>query len=241
MSHVTILGLGPSLNAYAEITKRIGGKAAFCDEVWGINAAGLVFDCDAIFHMDDFRVQEARAEAKPDSNIAKMIAEMRGTSKPIVTSRVSEGIALRYPTARAFPLEDVINELGTCYFNGTAAYAVAYAIWQKVDEISLFGADFTYPNAHHAESGRACVEFWLGRAMERGIKIHRPAETTLMDTVQSPNGAFYGYDCADIILDRTDDYVSVEFKDKAPPTADEIEARYDHSKHPNPLAQEPAS
>jgi hypothetical protein len=50
------------------------------------------------------------------------------------------------------------------YFNSTAAYAVAYAIHMGVKKISVFGMDFTYPNAHDAEKGRACVEFWLGIA-----------------------------------------------------------------------------
>ena len=85
MKHVTILGLGPSLNAYTEMVKRIGNRHAFCDEVWCINSLGLVYDCDMIFHMDDFRVQEARAEAKPQSNIAHMVQGLRRTKTPIMT------------------------------------------------------------------------------------------------------------------------------------------------------------
>ena len=76
--HIAILGLGPSVRQYMELTKRAGGRSAFCTETWGINALGDVFACDRIFHMDDVRIQEIRAAAKPDSNIARMLDEVAG-------------------------------------------------------------------------------------------------------------------------------------------------------------------
>ena len=59
--HVVILGLGPSLESYVDLVKRLGGRRAFADEVWAINALGDVVACDRFFHMDDFRVQQLRA------------------------------------------------------------------------------------------------------------------------------------------------------------------------------------
>src|SRR5213593_3221894 len=85
--HVAILGLGPSVGQYLEITKRLGGRRKFCDEVWGINGLGDVFRCDRIFHMDDVRIQEIRAEAAPESNIAAMLRWMRQHPGPIYSSR----------------------------------------------------------------------------------------------------------------------------------------------------------
>ena len=84
--HVTILGLGPSLSQYADVCKRLGGRRAFSDEVWGINALGDIFMCDRIFHMDDVRVQEQRAKAAPQSNIARMVEWLKTTTTPVVTS-----------------------------------------------------------------------------------------------------------------------------------------------------------
>ena len=137
--HVVILGLGPSLESYVDIAKRLGGRHVFCDEVWGINAVGGVIQCDRIFHMDDVKIQEIRSEAKPESNIARMLEWMRKHPGPIYTSRADE----RYPGLVAYPLEDVINSCGWAYFNSTAAYAVAYAVHIGVKKISLFGADFS--------------------------------------------------------------------------------------------------
>jgi hypothetical protein len=86
--HVTIVGLGPSCAAFFELTRRLGGISAYCDEVWGINAIGDVLRCDRIFHMDDLKVQEARAEARPDSNIAAMVRWLKTHRGPIYTSRL---------------------------------------------------------------------------------------------------------------------------------------------------------
>jgi SAM-dependent methyltransferase len=234
--HVAILGLGPSLNDFVELTKRLGGSSAYCDEVWAINAAADVLRCDRVFHMDDVLVQEVRARAQPGGNIAAMLRWLRQHPGPIYTSRVRDG----YPGLVAFPLEDVLNggydNGGVPYFNSTAAYAIAYAIHIGVKQISLFGIDYTLPNFHHAERGRACVEFWLGIAAARGIVVTLCEHTTLLDACAPDEDRLYGYDCTDVgFSDRADGGVSVSFADKPPPTAEEVERRYDHSVHPNRL------
>lgn len=235
LRHVAILGLGPSVDQYTNVCKRLGGKHAFCDETWTINSLGSVIQSDLIFHMDDVRIQEIRAKAKPESNIARMLEWMKHTNVPIITSRRHDD----YPTTVDFPLEQAINDLKHDYFNSTAAYAVAFAILMRVERISLFGCDFTYPNAHHAEKGRACVEFWLGVATNRGIKITLPKESTLMDAMLSSQERLYGYDTQDVILEADGDRMKVKFKDcEKLPTAEEIEAEYDHSVHPNALVAE---
>jgi hypothetical protein len=233
--HICILGLGPSLESYVDLVKRIGGRSAFSDEVWSINSLGDVIQCDKIFHMDDVRVQEIRAKAEPESNIANMLKWMRKHAGPIITSRTHND----YPGLVEFPLEDVLNKLGYAYFNGTAAYAVAYAIYYGATKISLFGCDFTYPNAHQAEKGRACVEFWLGVAAARGIKLALPEATTLMDT-NEPENKFYGYDTVNVHIAQESEggLATVSFTEREPPTAEEIEGRYDHSVHPNKLMRE---
>lgn len=236
--HVAILGLGPSLRQFPEIVKRMGGKSAFCDEVWGINALGDVFACDRVFHMDDVRIQQIRADAKPESNIANMLAWMKTHPGPIVTSRAHPD----YPGLVEFPLQDVLNEFPLAYFNSTAAYAVAYALHLGVRKITLFGCDFTYPNSNDAEKGRACVEFWLGMAAERGIEISVPKTTSLLDALNSQAERFYGYDCVDLTFARSTDGVRVSFRERAElPTAEDIERNYDHSVHPNALIRETAA
>lgn len=232
--HVVILGLGPSLDQYTDLVKRIGNRKWLADEVWAINMLGDLFACDYIFHMDDIRIQEIRAKAKPQSNIAAMVEWMKTSKTPIITSRGHKD----YPALVEFPLEDVLNEVKYDYFNSTAAYAVAYAIFLGVKKISCFGMDYTYPNAHDAEKGRACVEFWLGMAAERGIKIVIPQKSSLMDAMYGQQERFYGYDTQRVSAFHDGDKIKIEFAeiDKLP-TAEEIEKKYCHKKHPNELVQ----
>lgn len=236
--HVTILGLGPSLDQYTNICKRLGGRRKYSDETWCINSLGAVFDCDRIFHMDDVRIQEIRAEARPESNIAAMLEWMRRTTVPIVTSRPHPD----YPSTEPFPLIEVLNSVKYGYFNSTAAYAAAYAIWSGVKRISLYGCDYTYPNAHDAEKGRACLEFWLGVATERGIKVSVPKNTTLLDALHTQRERFYGYDTLDLHLSQDEaGRIDIRFEERAVgdlPNAEQIEAAYDHDAHPNALMVE---
>jgi SAM-dependent methyltransferase len=225
--HVAIVGLGPSCDQYLEITKRIGGRHKLCDETWAINALGDVFACDLVFHMDDVRIQEVRAKAKPESNIATMVDWLKCSPVPVVTSRKHPD----YPALVEFPLEDVLNNLGHDYFNNTAAYAIAFAIHIGVKKISLFGMDYTYPNVHDAEKGRACVEFWLGVAHARGIQLSLPKNTSLMDSMYPQASRLYGYDTLDVSFDvQQDGYLKLGFTErKELPTAEQIEKNYDHS------------
>ena len=233
--HVVLLGMGPSVAEYLNIVKRLGGRSAFCDEVWSINALGNVFDSDRVFHMDDVRIQEIRAAARPASNIAQMLKWMRRHPGPIYTSRAHPD----YPGLVEFPTEDVVNHLNFGYFNSTAAYAVAYAVHIGVQKLSIFGNDFTYPNAHDAEKGRGCVEFWLGQAAARGIALSIPRTSSLMDACMPLADRLYGNDTRDIVWKRLGGKVKLVFTEKKTlPTADEIEDRYDHSRHPSPLVDQ---
>lgn len=224
---IAIIGLGPSSGDYLDMIKRQGGRRGTFDQVWTINAMGDVLNCDVVFHMDDVRIQEIRAAARPQSNIAAMLDWMRTCQVPIVSSRAHPD----YPSIVEFPLEEVLNDVGHAYFNSTAAYAVAFAIYAEATEISIFGMDFSYANVHDAEKGRGCVEFWLGKAHERGIKLHFPRSTTLMDSNLTDQQRLYGYDTRDVHMNVDGDgvlRVSYTEREKLP-TAEQIEAAYDHS------------
>ena len=232
---VAILGLGPSVDKFSLLSRKAGGQHVICDEVWSINAIGDVFNSDRVFHMDDVRIQEVRAATAPASNIAEMLAWMKKHPGPIYTSRANTA----YPGLVEFPLEEVINGVPQGYFNSTAAYAVAYAVHIGVEKILCFGMDFTYPNAEDAEKGRACVEFWLGVAAARGMQIALPNTTTLLDAMCPAGERFYGYDCVDLAFTRQGNRITVSMAEKAAlPSAEEIEHRYDHDRHPNQLVEQ---
>lgn len=240
-AHVAIIGLGPSASSYFSVIRKLGSRRAYADEVWGINCAADIYRCDRVFHMDDMLVQEARAAEHPGGNIAAMVDWLRGEPGPVYTSRQRDG----YPGLVEFPLEDVLradydNSGGNPYFNSTAAYAIVYAIHIGVKRISLFGIDYTLPNIHSGERGRACCEYWLGVAAARGIAVTVPETSTLIDACAPPRELLYGFDCVDVAIGEVNGNLSVSFTDRTAPSAAEIEARYDHSQHPNRLLREPS-
>lgn len=236
--HVAILGLGPSVRQYLELTRRQGGRWHLFDEVWTINALGDVIECDRVFHMDDVRIQEIRAAEAPKSNIAMMLQWLKRHPGPVYTSRPHPD----YPGLVPYPLEAVVNNGRFAYMNSTAAHAVAFAVYLGVKKITLYGMDFTYPDSHHAEKGRACVEFWLGIAAARGIRLAMPKTSSLMDACLPDADKLYGYDTLDVHIEppvREGRLNSMRFTEKQGPlpTAAEIERRYDHSRHPSPLLE----
>lgn len=235
--HVVILGMGPSLEGYVDLVKRLGARRVFADEVWAINGVADVVQCDRVFHMDDVAVQEIRAAAQPNGNIAPMLGWLRTHAGPIYTSVPRDG----YPGLVAYPLADVINATGHIYFNSTVAYAVAMAVAVGASKISLFGIDFTYPSAHKAEKGRACVEFWLAIALERNIEVGIGEKSTIFDTIEGGVRNLYGFDAMDVTIEQQrDTTVAVKMTPKPVlPTAEEIEAAYDHGVHPNALMRTP--
>lgn len=233
---VAILGLGLTLKTYIDQAKGLGGRAKIADEVWGINALGDVIQCDRVFHMDDVRIQEIRAAADPKSNIAAMLSWLKTHPGPIYTSQPHPD----YPGMIAYPLAEVLNSCkGQQYMNTTAACAVAFAVHLGVKMIKCFGMDFTLPNSYDAEQGKACVEFWLGFAAARDIQLGIPRNSSLLDACEPRERHIYGYDAVHLKITNKDGRHRVRMKPrKTLPTAAEIEHRYDHTRHPNPLMRD---
>jgi hypothetical protein len=188
-SSVAIVGLGASHRDYISECGLTGSRWRVADEVWAINAMANIIDWDRAFAMDH-----------PDLPLIKEYIEKNGLSsyegykkatKPIFCSDVHQD----YPFEK-YPLEEVVTKVGIPYMNNTVAYAIAYAIYLGVDEIKLYGIDFTYDDEerqHIYEKGRACVEFLIGIALSRGIKLGLAESTTLLDNAIAPEKRFYGY------------------------------------------------
>jgi len=219
---VSIVAMGMSAATYMRLCSNKGNRKRVSDETWAINSMGGVIKHDLLFHMDDCKIQEARAQRRENSNVAGMITWLKDHPN-FMTSRKYDG----YEGAIEFPLQDVINYLGVTYFNNTVAYAVAYAIYIGVKKIGIYGADYSYDNLHKSESGRGCVEFLLGIAAARGIDIKVAGDSTLLDANVPKDRRFYGYDSYDIELKQTDHGVEVIKNNREVlPSALEIEKRY---------------
>jgi hypothetical protein len=186
MKRVTIVAMGQSRNDF--IAGRLlnsASKTIAESEVWAINFMAATIRCDKMIAMDplDFPGMDDPDIGYP----AGQLEYLKKSQLPIVSCKKVPGFNIE-----EYPLEEVAEHFGGFkYFNTTVAYAIALAIYQGFEEIQLFGCDFTYPDKHAAESGRACAEFWLGVAVARGIRIVIASSSNLMD--QDTGRPLYGY------------------------------------------------
>ena len=148
------------------------------DEVWAINAMVSVLpEIDRAFILDPMsRFLDTEDAGSMTEIMRKYLPQI---DYPIYTCELDK----RVPAAEEFPLGPLVGDLGCAYFNNTVAYAIAFALWNKVSHLTVFGVDFTYKtNMHFAESGKACCEFWLAKCMENNIEVSVAPRSNLLET-----------------------------------------------------------
>lgn len=183
---VAIVCMGPSHRDYVDECLAKSSRWKVADETWCVNAACGVFGHDKAFIMDDLRYFQK--QARTAHHLAGYQDWLSKNKAPIYTSKAYP----EFPSSVDFPIHEVVRSLGYAYLTTTVAYAVAYAIYIGVREMRLYGMDFTdKENKAFAESGRACVEFWLGRATLMGIKVVIAKNSSLCD--QFTGRQLYGY------------------------------------------------
>ncbi len=159
------------------------------DEVWAINAMiGVLPNIDRAFILDPM-------SRFLDTEDAGTMTSMMRNKLPLVDYPIySCELDERVPAVEEYPLKQIIKYSRSAYLNNTVAYAIAYALWSKVKQISIFGVDFTYQtNMHFAEAGRGCVEFWIGKCINQGIKVGIAPRSSLLDTDVDIKNKLYGY------------------------------------------------
>lgn len=234
---VAIVAMGRSSSDFIRGMAAHGGYPVLVDEVWAINAMGGVVLHQRLFHMDDVRVQERRVAAM-DAGEYQRNVPVWGTMQwlkshpgPVFTSREHPD----YPGLYGLPAQDIMRAMDAAYFNSTVAWAIGYAglmhaRWGKLEELHLYGVDFSYPeNRHGAEAGRACVEFLLGRLVERGVRVVLPKSTTLFDACEPLGSRVYGFDTERISVQGSPEGLVFDrepLPEEEWPTAQDIELRY---------------
>ena len=181
---VAIIGLGVSQVDFA-----IGlENSQEWDEVWCINSAGLVYPADRIFALDPAsRFFDSDDAGKQTNAMIKLMSE---SDVPIYTCE--EDPRIKNPIR--YPVEEVCNATKCAYMNTTVAFAIAYALYNKVGRIDLFGIDFSYKeNMHFAEAGRACVEFWISKCMSEDIIVGISGRSTVLDSNVPATEKLYGF------------------------------------------------
>lgn len=99
------------------------------------------------------------------TNLGDIIRRINQMQIPLIAPYKYEEIPLSEP----FPLEKVVKEFGKPYFTNTIAYMIAFALINGVKEIELFGVNQAGSHEYAEEKGG--VEYWLGIAIGRGVKV----------------------------------------------------------------------
>ena len=104
------------------------------------------------------------------------------------------------PSSVTYPRDKISRAIdgGSMYFTSTMAYMIAHAIFENYNQIELYGIDLSYGTEY--EFQKACVEYYLGIARGRGIRVIVPEESGLL------SAPMYGYDMhgASVTVDAID-------------------------------------
>lgn len=165
---IAIVALGASCRSFVLETLSKQGLSYY-DEVWTVNRGFRGIRHDRLFVMDDFKWIAERDPAYAEF--------LKKHDKPIMTSTVYAD----YPQAVAYPLQAVMETIGDDAFAvNTVAYMIAYAMHIGVKEMSIYGADFVYPNGNTAEFGGQACTYLLGMCRHFDIQFRLPGDTTLL-------------------------------------------------------------
>ena len=151
---VIIIGKGPGWE-----------QAPMDGETWGVNDLLLRRPVKLTFEIHDI---DKYIEGKL-FNIEEEIKEINKLGIPVITWKKHKLL----PTSIPFP----IDEMPFKYFTNSIAYMIAYAIYKKATEIELYGVALLLEEEYIKQ--RPCVEFWIGCAMTKGIKVTVHEPTTI--------------------------------------------------------------
>ena len=194
---VIMVAMGITAGAY--IARRFGDRYAGDTPIWTINNGCSALRADLCFDMHtkscllgadtytDWRHDKTGEFRKrfDAGELLELTAEYKKTGIDVVTL---DG----HDDTYEYPMQEVIDAFQTDYFTVGAAYMIAYAMLCGVEEMELAGFDFVYGD-HKLEEGRACFEYWLGRAWERGIKFILPSFTSTLARDEISKKGLYGY------------------------------------------------
>lgn len=111
------------------------------------------------------------------------------------------------PNGKRFPLEEIAKAAGRTYFTSTFAYQLGMAWYQHtsgdtINSITVYGVNLSGMDEYIHQ--KSCVEYWLGRVEQAGIKINIPVGSALLKGKLYAIGA--GGDISDHAFERLQFY-----------------------------------
>jgi len=181
-------------------------------QTWGLNTHIMGRPLDVVFEPHDVEwwmanCMEHRPWHKPDYQYLRHIDRVNEMEVPYITLKHYPEI----PLSEAYPIEEIVKEFNVDYFTGGIDYMLAYAIWKKVKKIDIYGVHTVYDDEYAYQ--KCSLEFWIGVAIGRGIKItvhdsHSLLKSRYQGKIHdnqgnNPDGLRYGYFVEPIITTTT--------------------------------------
>lgn len=176
-------------------------RKRFTHKIWACFSAVQAFHnkIHLVFGADPLEVL-VNSKGKKADNVAMRLVVMDRCQRqniPIFLPKVYP----EHPTSMAYPLREIVKKFGITYFSNTVCYMVAYAVYIGVKQLDLYGINMDYGSEYEHEKGG--LEFWLGFAMGKGIKVKVHGEKSMVLKTKvsrhtkaiSKDGNLYGYDC----------------------------------------------
>lgn len=145
-------------------------------EIWSLNQGHLILPkpildrCTRWFQIHSFDAMVARQRNE------EHLKWLKSTTIPVYLEERREDI----PTSVRYPYEDVCGSLHGNYFaTNSFGYMLAFAIYGGWQEIAMYGVDFG-PLDYGDGYARPQIEFLLGLAMGRGIRVSVPEKSALL-------------------------------------------------------------
>ena len=94
----------------------------------------------------------------------------------------------QFPDASLYPKQEIIAKYGT-YFTSSIAWMLIMAIHEGATEIGFWGVHMGGENEYQFQ--RPCCEFWIGRALEKGIKVKIHPDSSLLKGEMYCDGLYW--------------------------------------------------
>lgn len=96
--------------------------------------------------------------------------------------------AAAFPNAQILPRDDIIKNYSP-YITSSIAWMFLMALYSGATEIGIWGCDMRGDNEYAHQ--RPCLEFWIGRAIERGVKVSVHHTSALLKGEVYCEGIYY--------------------------------------------------
>jgi hypothetical protein len=161
-------------------------------EIWAVN------DCHQRRNDVDLAIDVHRHCLKPtEAHDKKSLRILKENGTAMYCQDKIKG----YPNIKKYPLEEIKKEFDTDYFGSGIDYIIALAIYEGATEIHLYGIIMARGKEYSHQ--KPSVEFWLGMAKGRGVKVRVHGEFS--EILKTRNYLLYGYELPQTFVEK-DEY-----------------------------------